>query len=39
MFLAHHFIEGLFNEKPQNMELKTLTSDFFSLEYVIFKTI
>ena len=39
MFLAHHFIDDLFNEKHQIMELKTLISDFFALEYVIFKTI
>ena len=39
MFLAHHFIDDLFNEKHQNMELKTLISDFFALEYELFKTL
>ena len=39
MFHAHHFIDNLFNEKHQNMELKTLISDVFALEYVLFKTI
>ena len=39
MFLLTSFIDDLFNEKHQNMELKTLFSDFSALEYVIFKTI
>ena len=38
-FLLTTLIDDLFNEKHQNMELKTLISYFFALEYVIFKTI
>ena len=33
------FIDDLFNEKHQNMELNTLITYFFAIEYVIFKTI